>query len=58
MPSPAFTVAATSAKVTQCSIRRGSRAGIQSTKLGGSSTGTVSPPVAWGSSLDDRPLRR
>jgi hypothetical protein len=58
MPLRAFTVAAASVKVTQCSIRRGSIAGIQSTKLGDSSTGSVSPPVVWGSSLDGRPVRR
>jgi hypothetical protein len=58
MPLRAFTVAAASVKVTQCSIRRGSRAGIQSTKLGGSSAGAVSPPVGWGASLDGRPVRR
>jgi hypothetical protein len=58
MPSRAFTVAAASVKVTQCSIRRGSKAGIQSTKLGGSSTGAVSPPVVWGASPDGRPVRR
>jgi len=57
-PLRAFTVVAASMKVTQCSIRRGSIAGIQSTKLGGSSAGAVSPPVVWGASLDGRPVRR
>jgi hypothetical protein len=57
-PSRAFTVVATSVKVTQCSIRRGSKAGIQSTKLGDSSTGSVSPPVVLGASLDGHPERR
>jgi hypothetical protein len=57
MPLRAFTVAAALVKVTQCSIRWGSRSGIQSTKLGDSSAGSVSPPVVRGSSLDGRPLR-
>jgi len=57
-PLRAFTVAAASLKVTQCSIRRDSTAGIQSTKLGGSSAAAAPHPVVLGLSLDGRPVRR